>query len=70
MLSPKRIIFSGGVMQQPNLITLIQRKVLILLNNYIYLPDILEHIDGVIVPSFLGNHSGVLGAIALASLAQ
>ncbi|MGZ9235652.1 MAG: ROK family protein, partial [Anaerolineales bacterium] len=28
MLSPKRIIFSGGVMQQPNLITLIQRKVL------------------------------------------
>jgi fructokinase len=57
-------------MQQPNLITLVRRKVLILLNNYIHSPDILEHIDDVIVPSYLGNHSGVLGAIALASLAQ
>jgi fructokinase len=70
LLSPKRIILGGGVMQQPNLITLVRNKVLNLLNNYIHSPDILEHIDNVIVPPFLGDRSGVLGAIALASLAQ
>jgi len=70
LISPMRIILGGGIMQQPNLITLVRRKVLILLKNYINSPEILEHIDDVIVPPFLGNHSGVLGAIALASLAQ
>jgi fructokinase len=69
LLSPKRIILGGGVMQQPNLITLVRNKVLKLLNNYIHSQDILEHIDNVIVPPFLGDRSGVLGAIALASLA-
>lgn len=69
LISPKRIILGGGVMQQPNLISLVRKKVLILLNNYIHSLDILEHIDDVIVSPFLGNRSGVLGAIALASLA-
>jgi len=65
-LSPKRIILGGGVMQQPNLMPLIRQKVLILLNNYIQSSEILEHIDEIIVPPALGNHSGILGAIALA----
>jgi len=65
-LSPQRIILGGGVMQQPHLITLVQRKVQILLNNYIQSPAILEHIDETIVLPALGSHAGVLGAIALA----
>jgi fructokinase len=70
LISPKRIILGGGVMQQANLISLVRRKALILLNNYIQSPQILEHIDEVIVPPFLGKRSGVLGAIALASQAR
>jgi fructokinase len=66
MLSPKRIIIGGGVMQQLQLMPLVRQKVLELLNNYIQSPGILEHIDETIVPPALGNRSGVLGAIALA----
>ncbi len=34
--SPKGIILGSGATKQPNLVTLVRRKVLILLNNYIY----------------------------------
>jgi fructokinase len=66
MLSPRRIILGGGVMQQPHLLPRVRQKVLGLLNNYIQSPGILEHIDETIVSPALGNRSGVLGAIALA----
>jgi len=65
-LSPKRIVLGGGVMQHEALFPMIRQKVLKLLNNYIQSSDILERIDDFIVPPFLGNRSGVLGAIALA----
>jgi len=65
-ISPKRIVLGGGVMEHPGLIRLIQQKVQKLLNNYIHSPIITEQIDKYIVLPSLGNHSGVLGAIALA----
>jgi fructokinase len=37
-----------------------------LLNNYLPVPAILDHIDDYIVPPGLGVRAGVLGAMALA----
>jgi fructokinase len=69
LISPKRMILGGGVMQQPNLMALIRKKVLIILNSYIRTPEIIDNIDETIVYPGLGTRSGVLGAIALASQA-
>jgi fructokinase len=66
VLSPQRIIIGGGVMQQPQLFPLVRRRVQELLNNYLPVPAILDHIDDYIVPPGLGDQAGVLGAMALA----
>jgi fructokinase len=66
-VSPRRIILGGGVLQQPVLLPLIRRKVVSMLNGYIAKPELNEAIDSYIVPPQLGRHSGVLGAILLAS---
>jgi fructokinase len=66
ILSPQRIIIGGGVMQQPQLLPLVRRRVQELLNNYLPVPAILDHIDDYIVPPGLGDRAGVLGAMALA----
>jgi fructokinase len=66
ILSPQRIIIGGGVMQQPQLFPLVRRRVQELLNNYLPVPAILDHIDDYIVPPGLGDRAGVLGAMALA----
>ena len=66
ILSPQRIIIGGGVMQQPQLFPLVRRRVQELLNNYLPVPAILDHIDDYIVPPGLGDQAGVLGAMALA----
>ncbi|MBK5091913.1 MAG: ROK family protein [Actinobacteria bacterium] len=65
-LSPQRIVMGGGVMEQRHLFPLIRQKVLELLNEYVQAPEVLDDIEGYIVPPGLGNRSGVLGAIALA----
>ncbi len=65
-LSPQRIILGGGVMRHANLFTLVRRRTLELLNDYIQAPEILNRIDDYIVPPALGDNAGVLGAIALA----
>jgi fructokinase len=65
-LSPQRIILGGGVMAQPKLLPMVRARVQELLNGYIQAPEILEHIDGYLVPPALGGQAGVLGAIALA----
>jgi fructokinase len=65
-LSPQRIIIGGGVMAQPQLFPMVRAKVQELLNGYVQAPEILDHMDGYIVPPALGNRAGVLGAIALA----
>jgi fructokinase len=65
-LSPRRIVMGGGVMEQQQLFPLIRQKVQELLNEYVQSPEVLDDIEGYIVPPGLGNRSGVLGAIALA----
>lgn len=70
ILSPQRIILGGGVMEQPQLFTMVRRKLQQLLNGYIQSPKILERIDDYIVPPGLGKRAGVLGAIALAQANQ
>jgi fructokinase len=66
VLSPQRIILGGGVMEQRQLLPMIRREVVELLNGYIHTPAILERIEEYIVPPGLGTRAGVLGAIALA----
>lgn len=66
VLSPKRIILGGGVMQKPQLFPPIRKNVIKCLNGYIQSPEILENIEEYIQPPALGNRAGVLGALALA----
>ena len=69
-LSPQRIIFGGGVMEQEQLFPLIRQRVVERLNGYINVPAITEHIDAYIVPPALGNRAGMLGAMVLAMRAS
>ena len=66
VLSPKRIILGGGVMQREFLFPKIRRRTREFLNGYVDSKSILENISNYIVPPGLGNQSGSLGAIALA----
>jgi len=66
MLSPRKILLGGGVMQRSQLFPIIRREVVKLLNGYVQSDTILKGIDRYIVPPALGTRSGVLGAIALA----
>jgi fructokinase len=66
VLSPKKIILGGGVMQRQFLFAKIRHRVRELLNGYVSSKSVLENIDDYIVPPGLGNQSGSLGAIALA----
>jgi fructokinase len=65
-LSPKRIVMGGGVMQQQHLFAMVRRELGKLLNGYIRTPQILEGLDGYVVPPMLGSRSGVLGGLVLA----
>jgi fructokinase len=65
-VSPQRIIIGGGVMTSGTIFPLIRRNVSELLNNYVRAPELLQAIDEYIVPPWLGDRAGVLGALALA----
>ena len=67
---PERIIMGGGVMSNGQLFPLIRRRVVELLNNYVRAPQLLQGIDDYIVAPWLGEHAGVLGALALAQRAH
>lgn len=69
VLSPQRIIMGGGVMSQPQLLPLVRRKLVAVLNGYVQAVDILEHTDRYVVAPALGSRAGVLGALALAQAA-
>ena len=69
VLSPRRIILGGGIMNQRHLFPRIRREAQKLLNGYVRSPLILERIEDFIVPPALDDRSGGLGAIALAKLA-
>ena len=64
--SPEKIILGGGVMQQKHLFPLIRQKTKALLNGYIHVGEITEHIDDYIVEPGLGTKSGATGALLLA----
>jgi fructokinase len=66
VLSPRRIVLGGGVMQRQLLLPLIRRKVREILNNYIQSPVFTGTLEDYIVPPALGKRSGMLGALALA----
>jgi fructokinase len=68
MLSPERIVMGGGVMSSGRLFPLIRQQALELLANYVRAPQLLNGIDDYIVPPWLGEHAGVLGALALAQV--
>lgn len=70
VLSPKKIILGGGVMQREFLFPKVQRRVRELLNGYVASKNITKHIEHYILPPGLGNQSGSLGAIALAMQAD
>jgi len=67
LLSPARLIFGGGVMHLDGLVDALRSRTVELLNAYLDVPEITEHTDRYIVRPKLGDHAGVLGAIALAA---
>lgn len=66
VVSPRRIVLGGGVMQNLALFPLIRMEVQKALNQYVQSPAVLENIENYIVPPALGNRAGILGALALA----
>jgi len=65
ILGPESIIFGGGVMQQDHLFPLIRKHFEELLGDYLTLPPL----DDYIIPTGLGNDSGILGSLLLAKQA-
>ncbi|TYP74791.1 ROK family protein [Paenibacillus methanolicus] len=65
LLSPKKVILGGGVMQQEHLFPLIREEVKRNLNGYVSAAAILDRIDNYIVPPGLGNNAGLSGSLAL-----
>lgn len=65
-VSPQRIILGGGVMAQQHLFERVRRLTLELLNGYVGHDAIVENMNSYIVPTGLGDKSGIVGAIELA----
>ena len=66
VLSPHRIVFGGGVMGQPGLLTRTRAAAAEVLNGYVDVPALTDGMDRYLVAPGLGDRAGVLGAIALA----
>jgi fructokinase len=62
ILSPKKIIIGGGVMNQKQVFPYIYNYLKELLNNYVALPELSEYI----VCPVLGDDAGITGALMLA----
>jgi fructokinase len=67
LLSPRRLIFGGGVMHLEGLLDALRARTVESLNGYIDVAEITQHTDRYIVRPQLGDHAGLLGAIALAA---
>lgn len=65
ILSPKKIILGGGVMQQRQLFPLIRDRVKKELNGYLPFSELEKDIDDYIVPPRLGGDAGICGALLL-----
>ncbi len=68
--SPEKIILGGGVMHQQFLFPMIREKTVRLLNGYIPVPAVEAGLKDYIVPTGLGDNSGILGAWLLAKQAE
>lgn len=64
-LSPQRIILGGGVMHQKQLMPIIHREVLRMLNGYINTPELGNMKDYIVFPK-LNDDQGIMGCIKLA----
>ncbi|GKU84690.1 ROK family protein [Niallia sp. NCCP-28] len=66
VLSPKKIILGGGVMNQTHVITFIYKYLQELLNGYLSFEEISSNIKDYIVKPGLGDNAGITGALLLA----
>ena len=67
LVSPERIVLSGGVMQRAMLFPKVRKAMQANLNGYIQLPAVLDPgVDNFIVPSSHSNKAGMVGAMTLA----
>ncbi len=67
VVSPERVIAGGGVLQRPGLLGAVRQRLRTLVGGYLETPLLAERIDEYVVAPALGDRSGVLGAIALAT---
>ncbi|MFS0774868.1 ROK family protein [Neobacillus sp. 3P2-tot-E-2] len=65
ILSPKKIILGGGVMNQKQLFPSIYKYLKEFVADYVYLPELADYI----VSPGLGDHSGITGSLMLAKQA-
>ena len=69
-VSPLRILFGGGVMQQPQIFPLLRSAFAQIMNGYIRRPQVLDRLEEYLQPPGLGSRAGVLGALVLAEMAR
>ncbi|MBW3606718.1 MAG: ROK family protein [Actinobacteria bacterium] len=69
ILSPERLVFGGGVLHLEGLVDSLRARLVGRLNGYLAVPEITDHAERYVVLPALGDHAGVLGAIALADRA-
>ena len=63
--SPQKIVLGGGVMHVEKLFPMIREKVIDMLGGYVQHNRILKDMDHYIVPTGLGDNSGIVGAMEL-----
>ncbi len=66
VLSPERVILGGGILHRPGLLAMIRTGTRDLLAGYVRASAVTDEIEQFIVRPGLGEHSGALGALALA----
>jgi fructokinase len=69
VLSPRRLVIGGGVLQHRPLLPRVRRRVVERLAGYVRAREVESDVDAYIVPPALGADAGVLGALALAHTA-
>lgn len=66
ILSPKKIILGGGVMNQEHVLTHVHRYLSELLNGYVSYPEVQDKMNEYIVRPGLGDNAGITGGLLLA----
>jgi fructokinase len=66
VLSPRRIVLGGGVMEAPGLLDRVRTRFVDAVGGYLRAPELGPGVDAYLVAPGLGRRAGVLGALALA----